>query len=489
MKSIKTRFAPSPTGILHIGGLRTALFSYLFAKHNNGDFILRIEDTDRTRLVEGALEDIIDSLKWVGISWNEGPDTGGPYGPYLQSERKELYNYHAFSLIKKGHAYKCYCTAERLQALREDQKKLDIQQGYDMHCRSLSSREIKRHDEKGDPFVIRLKTPLTGETTFKDEIRGTIKTSNSIIDDFVIIKSDGFPTYHLANVIDDHLMKITHVIRGDEWIPSTPKHIILYNAFGWKPPVFAHVPVILAHGGGKLSKRHGSTMVREFRLKGYLSDAFLNFIVLLGWSMDDKTEFFEMDELIKNFDLKRVNKAPAVFSYEKLDWFNGMYIRKKSVHELYMLIFPYLIEANLITKDTSDQYKNYILEILPLIQERLKYLSEIKDRIWFFFDQHFEIKERDALIPKRLKKEDVINILNKALARLKDLKSFNEDEIEKSLRDLVTELELKTGQLFMIIRVAVTGTKVSPGLFETMRVLGKERVLKRLQYAREILKS
>lgn len=489
MKRIKTRFAPSPTGILHIGGLRTALFSYLFARHNNGDFILRIEDTDRTRLVEGALEDIIDSLKWIGMSWDEGPDIGGPYGPYLQSARKRLYKYHAFSLIEKGHAYKCYCTAERLQALREDQKKLDIQQGYDMRCRNLSSREIKRHDEKGDPFVIRLNTPLTGETTFSDEIRGTIKTSNNIIDDFVILKSDGFPTYHLANVIDDHLMKITHVIRGDEWIPSTPKHIILYNAFGWKPPVFAHVPVILAHGGGKLSKRHGSTMVREFRLKGYLSDAFLNFIVLLGWSLDDKTEFFEMNELIKNFDLKRVNKAPAVFSYEKLDWFNGMYIRKKSVQELYMLILPYLIEDNLITKDTSDHYKNYILEILPLIQERLKYLSEIKDRIWFFFDQHFEIKEKDALIPKRLTKEDGISIIDNAIVKLKDLKSFNEDELENSLRDLVTELGLKTGQVFMTIRVAVTGTKVSPGLFETMRVLGKERVLKRLQYAREILKS
>jgi glutamyl-tRNA synthetase len=492
MEKIRTRFAPSPTGFLHIGGIRTALFGFLFARHNNGDFILRIEDTDRTRLVEGAFEDIIASLKWIGIGWDEGPDIGGAYAPYRQSERKDIYKNMAFDLIKTGDAYKCFCTPDRLRILRENassenQKKGENAQGYDRHCRYLDGKDIKTLEEKGVPYVIRLKIPEEDQTVFQDLIRGEIITKNTVLEDIILLKSDGFPTYHLANVVDDHLMAITHVIRGEEWISSTPVHVILYNAFRWKQPAFAHAPVILSQDGGKLSKRHGATMVREFMQKGYLKEALLNFLALLGWSLDDKTEFFSMGDLIKNFELHKINKAPASFSYEKLDWFNGMYIRKLETEKLYDLILPFFIEGSLLKEDEIGIKKKYILKILPLIQERLKYLSDAVELTWFFFDEHFKIQEKQALIPKKLTKEDALKILDMSIEYLKDLKSFQIPEIEKSLREMVTTLEMKIGQVFMTIRIAITGTRVSPGLFETIFVLGRDRVISRLSGAREIL--
>jgi len=494
MEKIRTRFAPSPTGFLHIGGIRTALFGFLFARHNSGDFILRIEDTDRTRLVKGALEDIIASLKWIGIEWDEGPDIGGAYAPYRQSERKDIYQNMAFDLIKTGNAYKCFCSTERLRMLRENpssenQKKGESAQGYDRHCRSLAEKEIKDLEEKGLPYVIRLKIPEEDQTVFQDLVRREIITKNVVLEDIVLLKSDGFPTYHLANVVDDHLMAITHVIRGDEWISSTPVHVILYNAFGWPKPAFAHAPVILSQEGGKLSKRHGATMVREFIQKGYLKEALLNFLALLGWSLDDKTEFFSMDDLIKYFELHKINKAPASFSYEKLDWFNGMYIRKMETEKLYDLILPFLIDGNLLQEGETGIKKEYILKILPLIQERLKYLSDAVGLIWFFFDDHFEIREKQDLIPKKSTGEDALKILEMSIEYLGALKSFQIPDIEKSLREMVTSLEMKIGQVFMTIRIAITGTRVSPGLFETIFVLGRDRVLSRLTSAREILLS
>ncbi|UCB46055.1 MAG: glutamate--tRNA ligase [Spirochaetota bacterium] len=485
MDRVRTRFAPSPTGFLHIGGMRTALFSFLFARNNNGDFILRIEDTDRSRIVEGALDDIMDSLRWAGIIWDEGPDIGGPYSPYMQSERKTIYQEHAQQLVESGKAYRCYCTPERLKQLRTEHGR----QGYDRYCRNLSDDEKQSRDEARDTHVIRLKIPLNDETAFRDEIRGEIVTKNEDIDDFVLLKSDGFPTYHLANVVDDHLMQINYVIRGDEWISSTPKHVLLYNAFEWTHPKFAHVPVILAKEGGKLSKRHGATMVREFINRGYLSDAFINFIALLGWSLDDKSEFFEMHELIKHFDLNKVNKASSVFSYEKLDWFNGMYIRKKSIEQLYELILPYLIKGGFIAKEDPDQDKDYILEIIPLIQERLKYLGDIENHVWFFFDKHFEVRQTDALIPKKLSKNDAVRILEETARAIEGLKVFSEEDIENCLRGLVESIGFKAGQVFMTIRVAITGSSVSPGLFETIRVLGKNRVQSRINHALSLLKS
>jgi glutamyl-tRNA synthetase len=484
MGRIRTRFAPSPTGFLHIGGLRTALFSWLFARNSGGAFVLRIEDTDRSRLVEGALDDIIDSLRWVSIDWDEGPDIGGPYAPYLQSERKAIYREHADSLLKTGHAYRCFCSPQRLQSVREQSGR-----GYDLHCRSLSSEEIRQHKESGDSFVIRLKVSTSGETAFVDEIRGTITTKNDLIDDFVLLKSDGFPTYHLANVVDDHLMKIGHVIRGEEWISSTPKHILLYQAFGWEPPAFAHVPVILNEGGGKLSKRHGATMVREFRAQGYLPDALVNFIALLGWSLDDKTELFSMQELIHSFDLDRVNRSSCIFSYEKLDWFNGIYIRSKTPEELYSLLLPYLVKERIVPTEEPERYREYILEIIPLIRERLKHLGDIREHIFFFFDDLYESPKRDLLIPKKLQRADAARVLAESCSAVQMIEPFEYEEIEKALRELVETLGYKTGQVFMTIRVAVTGTTVSPGLFETMMVLGKERVLRRLCSSLKLLES
>ena len=487
MSIIRTRFAPSPTGFLHIGGLRTALFAFLFARHNEGKFILRIEDTDRTRYVSEALDDIIESLKWVGINWDEGPDIGGPFAPYKQSERKSIYNEYAHKLIELGTAYKCFCSQERLEKLREEQKKKGVKIGYDRHCRNLTNEEIQKKEKEGIPYVIRLKVPLSGETTFNDKIRGKITVQNETLDDLVLLKSDGFPTYHLANVVDDHLMKITHVIRGEEWISSTPKHILIYNAFNWKPPEFAHVPVILAPGGGKLSKRHGATTVKEFREKGYLSEAVLNFIALLGWSYDDKTDILDINTLINNFTIERINKSSAVFSYDKLDWYNGIYIRKKSPRELYELLAPFIIKSGLLTSDELNENMDYILKIIPLIQERLKYLSDVKEKIWFFFDKHFEIKETGNLIPKGLTKEETIKLFKKAKEIFSSIVNFTTENIEQALRDLLEELNLKTKQLFLPLRVAITGTKVSPGLFETMEVLGKERVIERLDKAINIL--
>jgi glutamyl-tRNA synthetase len=474
---VRTRFAPSPTGFLHIGGLRTALFAFLFARSSGGDFVLRIEDTDRSRLVEGAMEDILESLKWIGIWWDEGPDRDGPHAPYLQSERKEIYGEHAYNLVSGGVAYRCFCTPARLEALREEQKKAGAFQGYDRRCRELSAHEIESNLSRGEPWVVRLKVPVGGTTAFHDAIRGDIRTANETLDDPVLLKSDGYPTYHLANVVDDHLMGITHVIRGDEWISSTPRHVVLYEAFGWTPPVFAHVPVILNQSGGKLSKRHGATMVREFREKGYLAEAVLNFIALLGWSLDDKTVLFTMDELIRNFDLAKVNKAPAVFSYEKLDWFNGVYIRGKSTSELYELLLPYF------TKEGYEAEKAYLMDIIPLIRERLKSLADAGKLTWFFFDSRFEVKDREHLVPKKLERETARAILEEAARSLESLPEFDEAGIEKTLRDLIRTHGVKTGEVFMPVRVAVTGTTVSPGLFETIRVLGRERSVSRLKAA------
>jgi glutamyl-tRNA synthetase len=489
MDPVRTRFAPSPTGFLHIGGLRTALFAYLFARHNRGSFILRIEDTDRSRFVEGALEDIMGSLRWIGISWDEGPGVGGAFGPYQQSERREIYEQHVRRLMENGNAYPCYCTPERLSALREEQRRQGLDPGYDRHCRELSPLERKAREERGDPWVVRLKTPLEGETAFEDIIRGTIVKQNSVLDDLVLLKSDGFPTYHLANVVDDHLMEVTHVIRGDEWISSTPRHMLLYRAFGWEPPKFAHVPVILAPGGGKLSKRHGATMVREFKERGYLSEALLNFIALLGWSFDDKTEFFSMDELVERFELERVNRASAVFSREKLDWFNGVYIREKDIPDLYDVVRPYLVREGILSAENEGERRDYVMRILPLVQERLNRLADITERIWFFFDDRFEIREPGSLIPKKGTREDALRILQRADQELEFLASFQEQDIETVMRSLVEELGLKTGQVFMTLRVALTGSQVSPGLFETIAVMGKKRVVDRLKEARGFIEK
>ena len=372
---VRTRFAPSPTGYLHVGGLRTALYSYLIAKKNKGTFILRIEDTDQTREVEHAVENLIDSLNWAGIEFDEGPIKGGPYGPYVQSERLDIYHKYANQLIEAGHAYYCTCSTERLEQLRQRQMASKLPPAYDRHCRNLNIQP-----KPGEPHVIRMKVPLDGEITFNDLIHGNITFSYRNVDDQVLIKSDGYPTYHLAVVVDDHLMKISHVIRGEEWISSTPKHILLYEYFGWEVPLIAHLPLILNPDRSKLSKRQGDVAVEDYRAKGYLKDALINFIALLGWNPGDTRELFSMDDLIKEFSLERINKSGAVFNIEKLRWMNEQHIRIKTDQELLEMLKPIIAQRSLGT--FSD---TYLLNIIALMKERVTFVSDFIDNCKYFY--------------------------------------------------------------------------------------------------------
>jgi glutamyl-tRNA synthetase len=480
-KPVRVRIAPSPTGYFHVGSARTALFNWLFARHQVGKFIVRIEDTDRTRYHPGAIPDLIASLRWLGLDWDEGPEIGGDYGPYFQSERLDLYQHHADWLVEDGHAYKCYCSTERLSALREEQRSRKQDVGYDRHCRYLTAEERAEHEARGITPVVRLKVPLEGETSFEDILYGTITVENRSLDDLVLLKSDGFPTYHLGVVVDDHLMEISHIMRGDEWLPSVPKHILLYQAFGWELPVFAHLPLILAPTGqGKLSKRHGGVEIRHFRQQGYLPEAMINYLARLGWSYDDKTEIFSREELIQYFDLSGVNSSPARFSYERLEWMNGYYIRQLGEDDLAERLAPFLIDAGF------DVTAVDLRPIVPLIQERLKTLSEVVDRAGFFFQQELAC-DPALLIGKKMTAEGSWEALQQARAILVALPDFSPETMEPPLRALADELGIKAGQLFGIIRVAVTGTNVSPPLFETLSVLGRTPSLARIDQAIEAL--
>lgn len=482
-KPVRVRFAPSPTGYLHVGGARTALYNWLFARHHGGTFILRIEDTDRTRYDAKALEDIFDSLRWLGLSWDEGPQVGGDYGPYAQSERLEIYQKYARQLVEEGHAYYCYCSPERLVQAREQHGR-GGQTGYDRHCRYLTAKQRADYEAQGIVPVVRLKVPLEGQTTFYDVIRGQTTVDNTTLDDLVLLKSDGFPTYHLANVVDDHLMEITHIMRGDEWLPSVPRHVLLYQAFGWEIPVYAHLPIILSPTGkGKLSKRHGGVEVRYFRERGYLPEAMVNFLARVGWSYDDKTELFTREELIARFDLDGVNKSPAAFSYEKLEWMNGVYIRNLSSDDLAQRLVPFLA-AGLGIEENELRKRQELKELVPLVRERLKTLADITDWADFLFMEEIAY-DHQLLIAKKTTPADCALALNRTLELLESLPEFSEEAMETALRGLADDLNMKPGQLFGIIRVAVTGKTVTPPLFGTLRILGRERVLSRLAHARE----
>ena len=398
--SVRVRYAPSPTGFQHIGGVRTALYNYLFARSRGGTFILRIEDTDRERFVPEALQDIYDTYAWLGIHWDEGPDVGGPKGPYFQSERLALYHEHAERLLASGAAYRCWCTSERLEALRADQAARKSGTGYDRHCRNLGEDERRAREASGAPSVIRLAVPLEGTTTFTDSLLGQVAVENKDINpDPVLIKTDGFPTYHMANVVDDHLMEITHIMRAQEWLPSAPLHRILYDALGWQQPSLCHLPMVMGKDGQKLSKRHGATSVREFRKQGYLPAALINYLALVGWSYDDSREFFELAELEKLFSMEKINKAPAVFDYQKLEWFNGSYMRKLSPQGFAAAIAPVLKEAGLVTGDGPGT-DDLLLAIAPLIQERVKLLSEVPAMVRFLFEEPAAPAVED-LLPKK----------------------------------------------------------------------------------------
>jgi len=484
-ESVRVRFAPSPTGIPHVGNIRTALFNWLFARHHGGSFIVRIEDTDVTRRVEGAVEAILDSLRWLGLDWDEGPEVDGDYGPYFQSQRLEIYQEIAQRLVKQGDAYLCYCSAERLEEMRKEQARRKQPPGYDRHCRNLAEKELAEHEAKGVTPVIRFKTPLAGQIRFQDLIRGEVVFESETIDDFVLLKSDGYPTYHLANVADDHLMKISHVLRADEWLASTPRHILLYNALAYEPPEFAHLPMILGSDRAKLSKRHGATSVIEYRNQGYLPQAMVNFLALLGWSLDDRTEVISREELIRSFSIERVGKTGAIFSLEKLGWMNGVYLRQLSIDELVEQAMPFL-EAGLPRRVKRPISRDYVRQIAPLIQERMRTLKEGAELADFFFLDELDY-DADLLLERGMTRETAAKALAAGRERLEVLPTFDASSLEGILRPLAAELGLKTGQFFGLLRVATTGRTAAPPLFETMAVLGRERCLRRIDAALERL--
>ncbi len=479
--TVRTRFAPSPTGFPHVGNIRTALFAWLFARHHGGSFIVRIEDTDVARRVEGAVEAILDSLRWLGLDWDEGPEVGGKYGPYFQSQRLELYQKAAQRLIAQGDAYHCYCSPQRLDEMRREQMKRKQPPGYDRHCRALSEAERAQKEAGGVTPVVRFKMPMEGQTGFTDLIWGEVRFENSTLDDLVLLKSDGYPTYHLANVVDDHEMEITHVIRAEEWLSSTPRHVLLYRALDYELPQYAHQPMLLGPDRSKLSKRHGAVSINEFKEQGYLPEAMLNFLALLGWSLDDRTEIMSRQEIIDNLSLGRISRNAAIFNREKLDWMNGVYLRGLKPDDFTRQVMPFL-DRGLPKAVKRPLPVDYVRQMTPLIQERAKTLAEVPSLVGFFFAEEFEYDAR-LLIGKNMDKKSATGALEAARMKLAEVKVFDEESLEVLLRPLAVELGLKTGQLFGTLRVATTGQTAAPPLFQTMVVLGKARCVRRIDAA------
>ncbi|UCH35378.1 MAG: glutamate--tRNA ligase [Armatimonadota bacterium] len=495
--TVRVRVAPSPTGLLHVGVTRTAIFNWLLARHCGGRFILRIEDTDQTRCRPEYQQNILEALRWLGLDWDEGPEADGPHGPYVQSQRVQLYREHARSLLESGHAYYCYCSPERLADMRrrQEQEQRGEALGYDRLCRHLSAEERAQKEAEGIAPTIRFAVPLSGTTDFRDIIVGRMMVDgttvegvarhtsfeNASLDDFVILKSDGFPTYHLASVVDDHLMAMTHVLRAQEWISSTPRHVLLYAAFGWEPPAFGHLPMVLGTDRAKLSKRHGATAVTAYRDQGYLPHAMFNFLALLGWAPGDDREVMTRDELIEAFSIDGIGKAPSIFDITKLDWMNGHYIRSCDRERFTELALPYLIEAGLVGADPGCAERDQIGRVLALAQERVKVLSELPRLTEFFF--RAEPKYDPAAVKKWLTKDYVPSALTDLATRFEAAQPFDAANTERAVRGLADQLEMKPAALIHPTRVAVTGRTTGPGLFETLEVLGKERCLKRLRKA------
>jgi glutamyl-tRNA synthetase len=481
--SVRLRFAPSPTGSIHIGGVRQALFSWLYARKHGGAHILRIEDTDRERYVEEAVDELIEVLDWFGIDFDEGPHAGGDYGPYVQSERLELYQKWGHWLVEQGKAYKAFETQEELDKIADERKKMGLPPGYDGRARNLTDDEIQQYEAEGRPYVIRFKMPRGGSTIAEDLIRGKVEFENDKLTDPVLLKSDGFPTYHLAVIIDDHLMEISHVTRGVEWLPSLPIHWNLWEAFGWERPVYAHMPLILnPDGKGKLSKRHDHAMAREFINKGYLPEATLNFLTNIGWNFGDNQEIFTIEEAMERFDLADVNQANSAYPVEKLDWLNGHYIREElTTDELAERMAPFFEDAGL----TVDMER--MKQVAPIIQTRIKTLSEAVELAGFFFEDwgEFEAPSADNLIQRKMDAEGTVRCLEAAIDLIESLDDFSHDNQYAEFKKLAKELEVKNGQLFGSVRVAVTGQRISPPTFESMEILGKEESVRRCRLAIE----
>jgi len=479
---IVTRFAPSPTGYMHIGNLRTALYSYLISKHEDGKFILRIEDTDRERLVDGATEIIKSTLNITGLNYDEGPDVGGEHGPYVQSERKPIYLEYAKKLIDMGHAYYCFCTKERLEKLHEE----DATGGYDRHCRNLSKEEVEKNLAAGIPYVIRQKMPLEGVTTYFDSVFGEISMNNSELQDQILIKADGYPTYNFCHVVDDHLMGVTHVVRGSEYITSNPKYVQLYDAYGWERPVYVHLPLIMGRNDdgsiSKLSKRHGAVSFGDLVADGYLPEAILNYLALLGWCpKNSETEFYTLDELKKVFSIEGISKSPSVFDYDKLLWFNGEYIHKLEPEAFKKLVAPFI---KLDIPETVN--KDMMLELL---RTRINKLSEINDRMSFFvslpeYDQTLFLNKKNKISDYELVK----TVLNEAKDIITNISNFDNDTIFAALTPISEKLGVKTGAVMWCIRIAVSGLTATPGgATEIMQVIGKAETMNRISVALEKL--
>lgn len=480
-QTVRTRFAPSPTGYMHIGNLRTALYAYLLAKANDGKFILRIEDTDQERYVDGAVDVIYRTMKDTGLIHDEGPDIGGDYGPYIQSERRNLYKEYAEKLVESGHAYYCFCDKERLEELRAHQTVMKVPTKYDGLCSKLSKEEIQAKLDAGVPYVIRQKMPKTGKTSFQDEVFGEISVENAILDDNVLLKADGLPTYNFANVIDDHLMNITHIIRGSEYLSSTPKYNLLYEAFGWEIPKYIHVSPVMKDANNKLSKRHGDASYEDFIEKGYLKEAIVNYIALLGWAPGDEREKFTMDELCKAFNVKGISKSPAIFDEKKLAWLNGEYIRELTPEKFHEMALPYyegvISNPNIDLKDVSE-----------LLQPRCEKLSDIPEQV-DFFDKLPEY-DNELYTHKKMKTnpENSLEALNAALPVLEGISDWTKESIHDELIALVERMELKNGRILWPIRVAVSGKAFTPGGgVELAYILGKDETLARIKHGIEQL--
>ncbi|MDR0496906.1 MAG: glutamate--tRNA ligase [Treponema sp.] len=485
---IRDRYAPSPTGNQHIGSVRTALFNYLFARSGKGKFILRLEDTDRTRCEEKYVKNLYETFDWLKFRWDEGPDVGGPSAPYVQSERSELYKKCTGELLEKNKAYYCFCTTERLDKVRcEREAAHSSESGYDRFCRSIDTEEAVRRAEAGEAHTIRLKIPLEAATKFIDHIVGNVEWKNEDINpDPVLLKSDGFPTYHLANVVDDHFMGITHILRAQEWLPSTPLHVIMYEAFGWESPEFCHLPMVMGQDGKKLSKRHGSTGIDEFRRQGCLPEALINYIALVGCSYEEGKDFYSLDELAERFSLEKLARAPAIFDYKKLEWYNGQYIRMKSDEELAALSLPFAVEAGLFGEagrnPDSVQEKLYTAA-MTLVKERAVFLAEIPEKLKYLFSEP-AIPPNEEFFPKKADLNKTIELLIKAKTIADRLSEApNDEEAESFIKSFAEKEALKLGDLMMPLRVAITGTRVSPPLFGSLRLLGRGKSLARIERA------
>lgn len=490
MKDVRVRFAPSPTGYLHIGGLRTALYNHLFSKRNNGKFILRIEDTDQTRFVEGAIENLIDSLNWAGIDYDEGVFVEnhklvekGEFGPYIQSKRLHLYKKYVDELIDSNHAYYCFCSKERLESVREEQKMKGMVPKYDGFCRNVSIDDAKKRIEAGEDYVVRLKLPIDRDIHFHDLVRGDITINTNDIDDQVLLKSDGFPTYHMAVVVDDYLMKITHIVRGEEWLPSTPKHVYLYEAFGWEKPIYVHLPTVLNNERKKLSKRQGDVSVDDFKTKGYLPEGLVNYLALVGWSPDDNEELLSMDQMIEKFSFDRVSKTGGIFDKDKLDWVNGHYIRDSSLSRIKDLSIPYLVEAGFISYDFAKENPEWMDILVDTVKESLSKVSEIAEKTSFIFDEKLEIEEE--AMAEFLNDESTHLLMNAIIEEANEYEDLSFDDAKGFMKKIQKKTGIKGKNLFMPVRVALTGTAHGPELVNVIYLLGKEKMILRSKHILE----